>query len=247
MVELEVGRKLLVSLLASGEAVVNALDELRRTLERHAEAVAELVKREDVSAIYAIAEDCSVVKMSRTGARWRVAKAPLAEVLESHWPFDERDPTFVIRQVWVDCGGNVYLVEDLAALKDAYAAATRCAERCGVRVDVGAKISKIEEHLVGAEIDKLRNFVRLVEDNVKYALLLDLLPGHVKAAKIGEYLAWARLLFPRADVERALREAAREYLRRTARDPSKLGRAAEYVKSLFEALGLDPKEVFGGP
>jgi len=245
MVELEVGRKFLVSLLAGGEAVINALDELRRALEKHAEAVAELVEREDVFAVYAIAEDCSVVKMSRTGARWRVARAPLAEVLESHWPFDERDPTFVIRQAWVDCGGNTYLVEDLAALKDAYAAAARCAERCGARVDVGAKIAKIEERLVGAEVDKLKNFVRLIEDNVRYALLLDLLPGHVKAAKIGEYLAWARLLFPQADVERALREAAREYLRRATRDPSKLERAAEYVRSLFEALGLDPKEVLG--
>jgi len=91
----------------------------------------------------------------------------------------------------------------------------------------------------------LKNFVRLIEDNVRYALLLDLLPGHVKAAKIGEYLAWARLLFPQADVERALRDAAREYLRRATRDPSKHGRAAEYVKSLFETLGLDPKEVLG--
>jgi len=234
-------------MLASGGEVVKALDELRRALERRAEAVAELVRRGDVFAVYAIAEDCSAVKMSRTGARWRVAKAPLAEVLESHWPFDERDPTLLVRQAWVDCVGNVYLVEDLAALKDAYAAAARCAERCGARVDVGAKIMRIEEHLVGAEIDKLKSFVRLIEDNVRYALLLDLLPSHVNAAKLGEYLAWARLLFPQVDVERALRETAKEYLKRAARDPPKLARATEYVRGLFGTLGLDPKDVLEGP
>jgi len=234
-------------MLASGGEVVKALDELRRALEGRAEAVAELVRRGDVFAVYVVTEDCNVVNMLRAGARWRVAKAPLAEVLESHWPFDERDPALLVRQAWVDCKGRAYLVEDLAALKEAYAAAARCGERCGVRVDVGAKIMRVEEHLVGAEIDKLKSFVRLIEDNVRYALLLDLLPGHVNAARLGEYLAWARLLFPQVDVERALREAAKEYLKRAARDPQRFARAAEYVRGLFGTLGLDPKDVLEGP
>jgi len=241
MAELEVGRKFLIALLTNGEAVIKALGEVWSALEGRAKAVAELVGKGDVFAVYVVTEDCSVVQMMRAGARWRIAKAPLAEVLESHWPFAEYDSTVVVRQAWVDCGGNVYSVKDLAGVKEAYAAAARCAERCGVRVDIGKKIAQMEKQVVDAEIEKLKSAARVLEDNVKYALLLDLLPGRVGAEKVAEYLAWAKLLFPQLDVGRVLREAAKEYLRRAVQDPS----AAEYLRGLFGALGLDPGEVFG--